>query len=250
MRLSLLPLTLLAVLLAASCSPSESPPESLLGEMPADLETVTVSLTSPQIQRMGPDVAIRLKRQIVATVEIMLHSEHGRRVAELQGRTIAFDQATSQLTITDTPENIARVMEYIGAIPLLNQEGEAETALSGSVSESATPMELETATFDLRPVSTDSLHPELSRDIAQSVFETVQVLLYSNGQSPRLQGRTCEFDEDSLQVTITDTPRNMERVRRYIESIREMLGRRATAEHPRTEQAISDEHQESATQED
>ncbi|MBN1476282.1 hypothetical protein JXA47_05985 [Candidatus Sumerlaeota bacterium] len=90
--------------------------------------------------------------------------------------------------------------------------------------------QLDVATFSLIPRRVLQVNEEVARTLAESIKETVEVLLYAEGgaQAARAQGRRLWYDEFTLQLTITDTPSNIGRVTRYITSIPVLEPRRTT----------------------
>jgi RNA polymerase sigma-70 factor (ECF subfamily) len=101
---------------------------------------------------------------------------------------------------------------------------------------------LEVATFSLIPRRVLQQNEEVARDLAEQIKETVEVLLYSGEgvDAARREGRRLWFDEYTLQLTLTDTPENIERVTRYISSI-------PTLEPRRTTRIVNLNHQQAST---
>jgi colicin import membrane protein len=86
------------------------------------LEVATYSLIPRRVLQQNEEVARDLAGQIKETVEVLLYSQTGADAARRQGRRLWFDEFTLQLTITDSPDNISRITQYIQAIPQLEQQ--------------------------------------------------------------------------------------------------------------------------------
>jgi type II secretory pathway component GspD/PulD (secretin) len=89
---------------------------------------------------------------------------------------------------------------------------------------------LEVATYSLIPRRVLQQSEEVARDLAEQIRETVEVLLYAKegADAARAQGRRMWFDEFTLQLTITDTPDNISRITRYVQSIPQLEQARIT----------------------
>ena len=64
-----------------------------------------------------------LGKRIVEVVEEMLYGKEGKAKAYEQGRRLWYDPATFQLTITDYPDRIKLVSDYLASLPQLEQRG-------------------------------------------------------------------------------------------------------------------------------
>lgn len=68
-----------------------------------------------------------LAESIVTVVRTILYSQIGETAASAQGRRYWFDRNTLQLTITDIPENIKVVADYVNSLPMLgNSKSQSE----------------------------------------------------------------------------------------------------------------------------
>lgn len=154
-----------------------------------------------------------------------IRPEDGAKIRALIGALIEADARTpfqlerkvfvdgSDLIIRDTPENIVRIEEL-----LLDEE----------FIQDLRDEELTIVNFSLVPRDVENQGSDQIRFFTRRVVEAIQTLLYAaTGRGDAAaQGRRMWFDETTLQLTIVDTPTNIERVGRYIESLPELAQRR------------------------
>lgn len=175
----------------------------------ADLGNVSPTVIETRIFRVRPQEGERLRTLVEAILE-----------AERTPQTEAFDRRIilqgENLIVRATDSEIRRV--------------EAILADYGGEGEGMGERGLDVATFSLIPRRVLQQNEEVARDLATSIVETVTTLLYSQigVDAARRQGRRLWFDEFTLQLTITDTPDNIDRVTRYISSIPVLEPRRIT----------------------
>jgi beta-lactamase regulating signal transducer with metallopeptidase domain len=79
-------------------------------------DVAQLSLVSKQVG-LSEEMQRDLAKQIVETVEVLLYTSPGNDAGALQGRRHWLDEFTLQLTICDTPANIARITRHIQAVP-------------------------------------------------------------------------------------------------------------------------------------
>lgn len=82
-----------------------------------ELTVATFNLTPVLEFQENPDLVRSFADQVRQVVETLLYSRTGRTAAERQGRRLWYDPATLQLTITDTPDRIQIVQDYIESLP-------------------------------------------------------------------------------------------------------------------------------------
>jgi type II secretory pathway component GspD/PulD (secretin) len=178
------------------------------------LLTGLTTTTSPnvlvtRIYKVRQDEGERIKTLIEAILE-------AERTPQTQGfeRTIILQG--ENLIVSATEHEHQRVEE------ILAQYGQPGQGLA--------ERGLEVATFSLIPRRVLQQNEEVARDLAEGIKETVEVLLYSGVgvDAARRQGRRLWFDEYTLQLTVTDTPDNIEKVTRYISSIPTLEPHRTT----------------------
>lgn len=83
------------------------------------LAVATFNLTPIIDFEDNPDLIRQFTDQVRQVVETLLYSQEGRSKAEAEGRRIWFDPATLQLTITDYPDRLATVQNYIESLPYI-----------------------------------------------------------------------------------------------------------------------------------
>ena len=64
--------------------------------------------------------------RVVEAVKVFLYSQEGESKAMEEGRRLWYDPYTLQLTIVDTPSNLARVGQYIDALPEIGEKTRQE----------------------------------------------------------------------------------------------------------------------------
>jgi len=86
------------------------------------LAVETFNLTPVTALEANPDLVTEFADFVVEVVETMLYAKEGRQKARSEGRRLWFDPATMQLTITDYPENLAAVSEFIDSLPQIRKK--------------------------------------------------------------------------------------------------------------------------------
>lgn len=110
------------------------------------------------------------------------------------------------LIVRDTPENILLIEELL---------------LDNDFIEQLRNEELEIQNFSLVPQDVADVQSDYVKFFTTQVINMVETFLYAkDGRSYAIsQGRRLWFDENSLQLTIVDTPSNLSRVSSYIDSL-------------------------------
>jgi type II secretory pathway component GspD/PulD (secretin) len=110
------------------------------------------------------------------------------------------------LIIRDTPENIKQIEDLLldrGFIQMLTNE------------------QIGIQAFSLVPKNVEAIKTDEVQVFTSRVVEAIKVFLYAQEGESRAaeEGRRLWFDEASLQLTIVDTPSNLQRVSEYINSL-------------------------------
>lgn len=91
------------------------------------LDIQNFSLVPRDIESQNTDQVQAFTARVVESIKVFLYSQEGESKANEEGRRLWFDPVTYQLTIVDTPSNIARVSEYLSALPQLGLKQRQET---------------------------------------------------------------------------------------------------------------------------
>lgn len=87
------------------------------------LEVQTYSLVPKEsIGQENVEQVRDLAQSIVTVVKTILYSQSGEAAAGAEGRRFWFDASTLQLTITDYPDNLRIVNDYIRSLPMLGND--------------------------------------------------------------------------------------------------------------------------------
>jgi type II secretory pathway component GspD/PulD (secretin) len=86
------------------------------------LAVETFNLTPVTALDANPDLVREFADFVVEVVETRLYAKEGRQKARAEGRRLWFDPATMQLTITDYPENLTAVADFIESLPQIKKE--------------------------------------------------------------------------------------------------------------------------------
>lgn len=90
------------------------------------LQVATFNLTPRKPLSDNTEQVRQMAESIVTVVRTLLYSGEGESAAATQGRRLWFDSNTLQLTITDYPDNIRCVSDYIRALPSMEQAKRSE----------------------------------------------------------------------------------------------------------------------------
>jgi type II secretory pathway component GspD/PulD (secretin) len=113
------------------------------------------------------------------------------------------------LIVRDIPGNITKIEELL---------------LDGNFIQSLREQTLDIENFSLVPKDVENVQSDQIQVFTSRVVEAIKVFLYAQEGERRAadEGRRLWFDDATLQLTIVDTPTNLERVREYIESLPEL----------------------------
>ena len=82
----------------------------------------TFNLSPIAALEANPDLVSEFSEFVVEVVETLLYSQDGRQKARAEGRRLWFDPATMQLTVTDYPENLKAVSNFVDALPQIRKK--------------------------------------------------------------------------------------------------------------------------------
>lgn len=82
-----------------------------------ELSVATFNLTPVIEFEDNPDLIRSFADNVRQVVETLLYAREGRTKAEREGRRIWYDPASYQLTVTDTPDRLQKVQDYIESLP-------------------------------------------------------------------------------------------------------------------------------------
>jgi type II secretory pathway component GspD/PulD (secretin)/tetratricopeptide (TPR) repeat protein len=85
------------------------------------LEITNFNLAPRDFETTPRDVIDTFTSRVVIAIKTLLYSRTGEEAAAAEGRKLFFDNATYQLTIIDTPSNLARVGNYLNSLPELRR---------------------------------------------------------------------------------------------------------------------------------
>lgn len=102
-----------------------------------NLEITNFNLAPKDFETTPRDVIDTFTSRIVITIKTLLYAKTGEEAAAAEGRKLFFDNATYQLTIIDTPSNLARVGNYLNSLPELQRKRQQQVVfLEHAVAES------------------------------------------------------------------------------------------------------------------
>ncbi|GEM_PF-2020021 len=119
----------------------------------------------------------------------------------------------SDLIIRDTPENIVKIEELLLDQQFINNLRDER---------------LELQNWSLIPRDVDTRQTDEIAAFTGRVVEAIRTFLYAREgvDAARREGRNLWFDPATLQLTVVDTPTNIERVGRFVDSLPELRQRR------------------------
>ncbi len=149
----------------------------------------------------------------------------GPKIKALISALIASDKSTpfglerkifidgSDLIVRDTPENITKIEELL---------------LDEKFIQDLRDEKLDISNFSLVPRDVESQNSEQITVFTNRVKEAIETLLYSRTgiKAAQAEGRRLWFDPSTLQLTVVDTPTNIGKVGKYIESLPELRHQR------------------------
>src|SRR5690242_18730231 len=80
------------------------------------LTVATFNLTPPEPLGDNVEQARQVADSTLTVIRTLLYSQMGEAAAASVGRRMWFDRNTLQLTVTDTPENIRTITDYIKSV--------------------------------------------------------------------------------------------------------------------------------------
>lgn len=100
---------------ATAAAPTPTPDPTSLGKL--DIENF--SLNHPGYPEFTTET-LEFNARVVQSIETLLYSKSGKLAAAAQGRRLWYDPLSNQLTIVDTPENLADVHQLLDSLPKLD----------------------------------------------------------------------------------------------------------------------------------
>lgn len=86
------------------------------------IDLANFSLVPRDVENINNDEIRAFTSRVVEAIKVFLYSQEGETQAAAEGRKVFYDPNTLQLTVVDTPTNIARVAKYIDSLPELGQK--------------------------------------------------------------------------------------------------------------------------------
>lgn len=93
---------------------------------PAKLDVATFNLTPHEAISDNVEQTRELAQNIVTVVKTLLYAQEGEAAAAAEGRRLWYDPNTLQLTVTDYPDNIRVVSDYIKGLSTMGQKQRSE----------------------------------------------------------------------------------------------------------------------------
>ncbi|MCB2154518.1 tetratricopeptide repeat protein [bacterium] len=90
------------------------------------LSVATFNLTPILDIQENPDLARQFGENVRIVVETLLYAQEGRSKAMREGRRLWYDEATLQLTITDYPDRLQMVEEFIESLPQIERKSRSK----------------------------------------------------------------------------------------------------------------------------
>lgn len=88
----------------------------------SELVIGTFNLTPVLDIQENPDLARQFGANVRQVVETLLYSQEGVEASSAIGRRLWYDEATLQLTVTDTPDRVNQVARFINSLPQIQRE--------------------------------------------------------------------------------------------------------------------------------
>ena len=161
--------------------------------------------------------------RVVESIEAFLYPNGTKQKAAKEGRRLYWEPDKLLLRVVDTPGNLKRVTEYLDSLPELRKVNSNRETAANSPSQTA-GRGLHNQEYSLKPCNVENVKPEQSLAFASRVVEAVKTFLYAKDGEAKAaeEGRRLVWDPAKLQLTITDTPENLNRVDDYIDSLPEL----------------------------
>ncbi|MCX7718474.1 MAG: hypothetical protein N2111_08755 [Candidatus Sumerlaeaceae bacterium] len=148
--------------------------------------------------KIKPEEGNKIKALVEAVIRVQSDAPY-----DLERKVVVDGE---DLIVKDTAENIARIEELL---------------LDKNFIKKLETQTLKVATFNLTPRTPLSENLEQTRDLAQNIVTVVKTILYSQSteSAAAAEGRRYWYDPNTLQLTITDYPENLQVVSDYIRSL-------------------------------
>ncbi|MBX7246051.1 MAG: tetratricopeptide repeat protein [Candidatus Sumerlaeaceae bacterium] len=148
--------------------------------------------------KIRPEEGNKIKALVEAVVRVQSDAPY-----DLERRVLVDGE---DLIVKDTAENIAKVEELL---------------LDKNFIKRLENQKLQVATFNLTPRTPIDENVEQARDMAQNVVTVVKTILYSQSteSAAAAEGRRYWYDPNTLTLTVTDYPDNLQAVSDYIRAL-------------------------------
>jgi type II secretory pathway component GspD/PulD (secretin) len=148
--------------------------------------------------KIKPEEGNKIKALVEAVIRVQSDAPY-----DLERKVVVDGE---DLIVKDTADNIARIEELL---------------LDKNFIKKLETQTLKVATFNLTPRAPLSENLEQTRDLAQNIVTVVKTILYSQSteSAAAAEGRRYWYDPNTLQLTITDYPSNLQVVSDYIRSL-------------------------------
>ena len=90
------------------------------------LQVQTWILVTKEALKQNPEQMRQFGEWVVEVIKVMIYAKSTVSKAEAEGRRLWWDPATMQLTITDYPDNIQAVADFIHSLPQLEQKAKTK----------------------------------------------------------------------------------------------------------------------------
>lgn len=173
-----------------------------------------MQLTSPpgliyKSWKVRPEEGQKIKALVEAIIKVQSDAPY-----DLERKVVVDGD---DLIVKDTAENVAKVEQLL---------------LDKNFIKKLETQKLQVATFNLTPKEQLQENIEQVRDLAQNVVTVVKTILYaqSTESAAASEGRRYWYDDNTLQLTVTDYPENLRIVGDYINSLPQIGTRKQKSE--------------------
>lgn len=165
------------------------------------------------------------ERPTLDTAFYKIREQDGPKIKSLINAVVTADQGSpfqmdrrifldgDDLIIRDTPENLTKIEELL---------------LDQNFIQKMRDEDLEISNFNLAPKDFETTPRDVIDTFTSRIVVTIKTLLYAKTgeEAAAAQGRRMFFDNATYQLTIIDTPANLQRVGNYLNSLPELRRRR------------------------
>lgn len=159
--------------------------------------------------KIRPEEGQKIKALVEAIVKVQSDAPY-----DLERKVVVDGE---DLIVKDTASNVSKIEQLL---------------LDKNFVRKLETQKLQVSTFNLTPHEPISENLEQVRDLAQNIVTVVKTILYSQSRESvaAAEGRRYWYDPNTLQLTITDYPENLEVVSDYIRSLPMIGGKKQKSE--------------------